>query len=201
MDRVTAVFSLSPFIGILACVFVHVLVARTAPKLPRLHGIAGGVLAGLGVVAGMAAIFAGRNAASMSAADRWGAAGVWTLAYLFLAYSYGFGFFNLGESARRVRLLIELHAAGEQGMTLGQVLTAYNARMIVEARLQRLLSAGQIVERGGRYFMKRPWMLRVAKILVLLKRLFLGRESEFDGKRTASCPPDGSGRGSLESRS
>lgn len=201
MDLVTAVFSLSPFIGILACVFVHVLVARTAPKLPRLHGIVGSILAGLGVVAGMAAIFAGRNAASMSAADRGGAAGVWTLTYLFLAYSYGFGFFNLGESARRVRLLIELHVAGDQGMTLEQILTAYNARMIVRARLQRLLSAGQIVERGGRYFIKRPWMLCVAKGLVLLKRLFLGRESEFGCKGTTACLPDRSGRDSVESRS
>ena len=74
------------------------------------------------------------------------------LTYLSLAYFYVFGFYNLGESARRIRLLIELRSAGDRGMTLDEILAVYNARMIVEARLQRLLSGGQVVEREGRYF-------------------------------------------------
>ena len=112
----------------------------------------------------------------------WEMAGVWVLAYLFLAYCYIIGFFNLGESARRIRLLIELHGAGKRGMTLDEILAAYNARMIVEARLGRLLTGGQILERGGRYVSKRSPMLYIAKMLVLLKILFLGVRSELGAR-------------------
>lgn len=179
MDLAAAVFVLCPFQGLLACVFVHVLVSRTAPTLPRLHVIVGSVLVGLSVVSGMVLSFAVRDASWMSAADQWGSATVWILTYLSLAYCYVIGFFYLGETARRIRLLIELHAAGERGMTLQEILATYHARMIVEARLHRLRSGGQIVERGGRYFVKTPLMLYLAKLLVLLKIVFLRSRSEF----------------------
>ena len=46
--------------------------------------------------------------------------------------------------------------------------------MIVEARLRRPLSAGQIVPRGGRYFSRRLAMLYIAKALQMLKVVLLG---------------------------
>ena len=87
------------------------------------------------------------------------------------------------ESARRIRLLVELQAAGERGLTLTQILAAYNARMIVDARLGRLLAGGQVVERDGRYFIGKPLMLYGAKALVLLKIAFLGAPDEFARRR------------------
>lgn len=138
--------------------------------MSRLSGIGLSVVGGLIVVLGI------------SPASGWDTTGVWLLTYLFLAYCYVIGFFNLGESARRIRLLIELHGAGARGMTLDEILAAYNARMIVEARLGRLLTGGQISERGGRYHSKRSAMLYVAKLLVLLKILLLGARSEFGAR-------------------
>lgn len=179
-------FALSPAIGLLVCVLVHVVVSRTLPTVPRPHAIVGSVLAGLGVMVGMAGALGETRAAGASASEAWGAVAVWILTYAGLAYCYVIGFFNLGESARRIRLLIELHAAGERGMTLDEVLTVYNARMIIEARLARLLSGDQIVVRGGRYILQHQLVLYVAKALVLMKLVVLGARSELEvGRRRA----------------
>jgi hypothetical protein len=85
---------------------------------------------------------------------------------------------NLGVTARRPRLLIELSEA-PAGLTYAQVLDRYNGRYQVEVRLERLLGSGQIVLRNGRYRIGKPVLLLVARIMVLLKRLLLGKSSEF----------------------
>lgn len=174
-----AALGLVPFAAMLACVVAHVLVSRTLPKLARRHGVILGALTGLTGLVGLAL---GLASLAVSPRDLAGLGVAWVLTYLALAYWYVFGFFNLGESARRIRLLVELRAAGERGLTLAEVLAAYNARMIVDARLRRLLAGGQVVERGGRYFIGNPLMLCSAKALVLLKLVFLGGPSEFTGR-------------------
>ena len=60
-----------------------------------------------------------------------------------------------------------------------EILAAYNAREILAARLGRLVTGGQVIERGGRYFTRPSPMLYIAKGLVLLKLLLLGTRSEF----------------------
>lgn len=183
MDPAAIVPLLAPLLGLLACVLLHVLVSRGAPSLPRPRVLAGSVLAGLAVVGAMALVFLGRSPAWTSPVDLLGSTAVWILAYLALAYCYVFGFYNLGESARRIRLLVELSGAGNKGLTLEELLAVYNARMIVEARLGRLLTGGQVVERGGRYFSKRSPMLYIAKTLSFMKVLFLGAPTEFGPRR------------------
>ena len=179
-----ATLGLVPFVALLACIVAHVLVSRALPELPRHHGLVLGALTGLAALAALALPPIGLAAAP---GDRVGLGVAWTLTYLSLVYWYVFGFFNLGESARRIRLLVELRAAGERGLTRAEILAAYNARMIVDARLGRLLAGGQVVERDGRYFTGKPLMLWGAKALVLLKLVFLGAPSEFarvrSGKR------------------
>jgi hypothetical protein len=174
--------ALAPALALLACVASHVAVSRAWPRLPRHHGAAGAALAGLAVLLVLATALPAGTAGVMARADRLGLALAWCLAYLALVYWYIFGFYNLGESARRIRLLIELEAAGERGLSRVELLAAYNARMIVEARLGRMLTSGQVVERDGRYVIGRPLMLYGAKALVLLKLAFLGARSEF-GRR------------------
>lgn len=179
MDLGIAMFLLSPFVGLLTCVVVHIVVSRASAAMPRVRAVICSILAGMSVVCGIGLIFVWRNAASAPATEPWGAAAVWVLTYLCLVYFYVFGFYNLSESARRIRLLIELYAAGNQGMTIEEILAAYNARMIVEIRVQRLLSGRQIVERGGRYFIGVPLMLYAAKLAAFVRALFLVGESEF----------------------
>jgi hypothetical protein len=175
-------FALSPLLGFVVCAASHVAVSRARPALPRHHGVLAGVVVGFGLVAGLAVVFAVRS--TLPATDRWGAAATWVVAYLALVYFYAFGVFNPGESARRVRL----RARGAAGMTLDEILATYNARMIVETRLERMLVAGEIVERGDRYVIGRSVMLSVAKFLVLLKLLFYGAPTEFGrAPRTSSA--------------
>ena len=153
-----SVLALVPVAGLVVCVVLHVLAARLAPaKLADLTiGVAGG---GLVVVQ-----LAWRTGQEASLA-------VWFTTYLLLAYCYVVGFFNLSESARRIRLLIELHEAPGHAMTLDEILTAYNARMVVEARLRRLVGAGFLVERGGRYWIGHRAGLWIARGLAALAPL------------------------------
>jgi hypothetical protein len=179
VDQFSILFAVTPFVGLLTCLVVHVLLSRAMPTLPRHRGLAASVLVGLVVVVGLAVAFTQQSTGRMLSADRWGAAGVWALTYLGLAYCYVFGLFNLGESARRIRLLVEVQERGERGMTLEEIQAVYNARVIVELRLQRLVAGGQITEHDGRYVSRRSSMLYVSKLLVVLKLILLGARSEF----------------------
>lgn len=98
--------------------------------------------------------------------------------YSCFSYCY-FGFVNMGETARRIRLLRELGDAPE-GLTEEQVLSRYNAGEIVDLRLARLLSNNQVILRDARYYVGSPAMLFISKILVLMKLVVLGKRSEHD---------------------
>ena len=169
-------FALSPLVGLGACVVAHVIVSRLAPAWPRARGVIVSVLAGGGVVLTLGWRFLG---ASAPAPAPGGYVLAWGLTYLALAYTYVFGFFNVSETARRLRLLVELLDAGPRGLSLDAILRAYNARMIVEARLRRLVAGGQLALADGRYVMRRSLGLSVAKLLVGIKLLLLRAPSEF----------------------
>jgi hypothetical protein len=179
------IFAITPIIGLSLCVFTHIAISRMMPMLSHLKGIISSFVIGLIAVLGLSLTFAVSRISLVSLGDAVGSSLVWIVSYVCLAYCYVIGFYNVGESARRVRILIELYSAGVKGMTLEEILAVYNARVIVAARLDRLLGSGQIVERDGRYFIGSPFMLYVSKILVLLKVVFLGAESEF-GSRVAN---------------
>lgn len=105
-------------------------------------------------------------------------AGANLVAYGALGYCY-FHFINLGETARRVRLLRDIYDS-DMGLTQKEILSKYNAQIIVEKRLSRLLDSHQIVERNGRYFIGKNTMLLITKIITAMKILVLGKRSEFD---------------------
>ena len=90
-----------------------------------------------------------------------------------------FHFINLGETARRIRILRELHEPPD-GLTLDGLLARYNAQEIIERRISRLIETHQIVLRDGRYFIGKPFVLWMARSLVVLKFILLGKHSEFD---------------------
>jgi hypothetical protein len=148
-------------------------VVRAAPARGIAPSIAAGFLAGLAGVAGGAAL-----SGAGTGADRVAGALADLLAYLCLSYCY-FNFLNLGITARRIRLLIELLEA-PNGLSWPEILERYNARTMVAARLGRLLAGGQVREAGGRYTIGTPLLLLVARTIILLKLLFLGKRSEFD---------------------
>lgn len=92
--------------------------------------------------------------------------------YAALGYCY-FHFINLGETARRIRLLRELAEGGPDGLSKEQLLAGYNAKGILAARLERLLNNSQIVEKDGRYYLGGRAVFGMARILLLMKRLLL----------------------------
>ncbi|MDP2168184.1 MAG: hypothetical protein Q8J64_07630 [Thermodesulfovibrionales bacterium] len=97
--------------------------------------------------------------------------------YSALGYGY-FHFINLGVTARRIRLLIEVKDSS--GLTLEELLSRYNAKEMVSNRLGRLLGSGQVALKDGRYFIGKPVMLLAANAMTALKLLVLGKKSEFD---------------------
>lgn len=97
--------------------------------------------------------------------------------YMCLSYTY-FTFINMGETARRIRLLRELGEA-PAGLSKEEILRRYNAQEIIDIRINRLMNNGQIILRDGRYYLGNPTMLFISRILVCMKVIILGRESEF----------------------
>ena len=97
--------------------------------------------------------------------------------YSALGYCY-FNFINLGETARRIRILRELFDS-ENGLALEEILQRYNAGEMVQRRVDRLINNGQVIEKNGKYYVGKPILLIIAKFIVVMKLLFIGKESEF----------------------
>lgn len=77
----------------------------------------------------------------------WNSALYALLAYALLAYSY-FHLFNMGETARRVRILIELREHGN--ISVEELKSFYDAVAILDRRIERLVALGQVRLEGGR---------------------------------------------------
>ena len=99
---------------------------------------------------------------------------------IYSCFSYGyFTFINMGETARRIRLLRELYEF-PSGLTKEQILKMYSAESIVNQRLERLLNNHQIVLRDGRYYVGKPLMLFISKAILFVKLVVFGKASEFN---------------------
>ena len=95
-----------------------------------------------------------------------------------LGYCY-FHFINLGETARRIRLLREIYDS-DVGLTTSELLKLYNAKEVLSYRIARLLKNKQIVLQDDRYLTGNPTILWIAKIIIFIKFVVLGKRSEFD---------------------
>lgn len=100
------------------------------------------------------------------------------LIYAAFCYVY-FHWNNMGETARRIRMLRELAAAPE-GLTFQDMVRRYSAREILERRLERLSAAGQISERDGRLVLTSTAILISARLVGLAKLVVFGGRSELD---------------------
>jgi len=105
---------------------------------------------------------------------------------IYLALSYcAYNFIQLGQTSIRIRLYSEI-AATPSGISAAEIQKEYDDTALMRARLRRLVESGDIIEKGGRFFIGRSRFLLVSHILFAAKRILLGRESEFhDSGRTA----------------
>jgi hypothetical protein len=98
--------------------------------------------------------------------------------YLCLSYNY-FHFINMGETARRIRIIREIYDS-PNGLSEGDILTRYNSEQMIELRIERLLSKKQVTLKNNYYFIDNSTMLVITKAMIFLKVLLLGKKSEFD---------------------
>ncbi len=166
----------NPVFGLAVNVCVQILSVRLISSLGLLKSVFLGFGAGMIYVSGSEFFIYSQSAGtSMSEFLPNVAANILTCGVL--GYCY-FHFINLGETGRRIRIVRELLSA--DGLTLEGLLKRYNTSDMVEIRLTRLLSSGQIVEQNGMLFIKSQFLLRASQIMVLMKKIILGKTSEFD---------------------
>lgn len=101
------------------------------------------------------------------------------IGFVALAYGY-FHFLNLGETARRVRIMREIADGPKEGLTLDEIVSRYSAKELIEKRLNRLLKTKQIVLRDGNYFIEDKTLLRISNLILLMKRIIIGKSLGFE---------------------
>lgn len=95
----------------------------------------------------------------------------------------GFGYFafvNLNATSIRIRILKEVLRAGS--LSRQDLEQRYDERGVIEARLERLVREGQLVEREGRYVGGVPFLLAIARVIEVMKLVVLGRGFDLGGR-------------------
>ncbi len=167
---------LSPIIGLVLNVLVQILIYRSFGRFGLLRSVFLGFFAGfvatlvVSVWVSHVFLLPSRDIVSFTVMD--------IMTYVSLGYCY-FHFINLGETARRIRIVREIKESGS-GLSMDEIIARYGARDIVDIRLGRLLKKGQIILRDGRYYIGRPSMLTMSRAIIFMKWLLLRKTSEFE---------------------
>ena len=136
----------------------------------------------LGFLVGLAIVFTIEIAHTLTSnspiSEVIGALALNTITYGALGYCY-FHFVNLGETARRVRIVREL-LDSKDGLSMSEIFEHYDASEIIRVRLQRLLKNKQITLRNDRYFITKSMLLYITKIIIMMKIALLRKTSEIN---------------------
>lgn len=162
---------ISPFVGLIVNAVLQVAGFRLFSSLTLLHSVFLGFACGLVVVIGVDWLWVRQEGLAVMAFIPVSLANV--LIYGALGYTY-FHFVNMGETARRIRIILELDDTSE-GLTSAEILNLYNAKSIVDVRINRLIQNKQVVVKNGRYCIGNPTMLMMAKTISFMKWLLLGQ--------------------------
>ncbi len=117
------------------------------------------------------------NSMSLVKGDFWGLLGFNLIISLALAYG-NFAFINLNIASIRIRLLKEI-LISDKGLMLDDILTIYNPDKIVNTRIERLISGGQLISKSGKCFVGAPFILLLANIMEVLKYIIMGHGSRL----------------------
>ena len=166
--------ALSPLAGLAVDAVACVLAYRLRPQRGLLSAEYVGLAAGAGSTALLFALLAPFLTGPRG--EALGRAFLALASFAALGYCH-FHFVNLGETARRIRLLRELKIAGG-ALSHAELVARYGAREVVERRLARLVGTGQIVRRGDRYYAAGSAVAAMAACMLRLKKLLLGRATE-----------------------
>ena len=169
--------ALSPVAGLAMNAISLIVLFRFRPATGLLRSEYAGFAAGAAVVV-LLNVLAAQYGPHRGSASLAGHGLITLMSYGALGYCH-FHFVNLGETARRIRLLRELYDAGGS-LLRKELLARYNAREVVERRIARLVNTGQMVHRGQRYYIGNSAVVTIARAMVGLKVLLLGKKSEYD---------------------
>ena len=125
--------AISPIIGLLLNAFVQVAGVRFIARLSLLKSLYLGFIAGFGVV--IIIEFACFWDPTSWAKDSFPYLVANLIIYSSLAYNY-FHFVNMGETARRIRIIRELYES-KGGLTMEEILERYNAKDMVRKRMDK----------------------------------------------------------------
>ena len=167
---------LTPIIGLTINVLVQILSFRYISNIRLLKSVFLGFA--IGFLSGFVLGFYVSFTLSTTAKDSIAIFITNLIVYSALGYCY-FHFLNLGETARRIRILREIHDSKE-GLSMDEILEKYNAKEIVERRINRLINNNQVIYKEGRYYVGSPIMILIAKIIVTMKLILLGKKSKFE---------------------
>jgi hypothetical protein len=92
-----------------------------------------------------------------------------------VAYAY-FHFFNMSETARRIRMLLQIRQTGPSGLRIRELEREYSPREMIETRLDRLMKMHQLVlNADGRYRLSGRVLLWAGRIMAGWRHLVLRR--------------------------
>jgi len=91
-----------------------------------------------------------------------------TLSALLLSHVY-FHIFNMSETARRIRILIEVT------LGMGIAFAGYDSLEMVRVRLERLKHLGQIESRGSKLRLRKTWFTHVCRLVRWHEKLLFPR--------------------------
>jgi hypothetical protein len=172
--------SLAPLVGLAVDVVAH-LAATWILRLPKLYprllvgaAAGGAVTLAIAVFAVCTLSLGMMDAAALVAFDG--------VTFAILSFGY-FNFVQLNISSLRVRIANEIHDS-PTGLDAAELMALYNARRVVDERLDRLARGNQIVERDGRYYHRKSLVYAIAVAMDLCKRVVLKRRvgEDFRGE-------------------
>jgi len=165
----------APVVALGVMALGHALLCRLRPDAAILNLLVLAGFIGLGalVVVELAAITAGQQLGSALLAMVLVDGPI----YACLAYGYA-NFVNLGHASVRIRIYRELLGAPE-GIEIAALRAEYDETGMLQARLRRMVEAGDLVLDGSLYRLRKPRLLAISKVIFGLKNLVLGLRSEF----------------------
>jgi len=90
------------------------------------------------------------------------------IVYTLLSYTY-FHFFNMSETARRIKILYEIYRAGS--LTKKEMASVYSASDMINIRLKRLVSMRQLKYTDGFFSLEKKTLYWAGLILVLWREI------------------------------
>ncbi len=161
---------LVPLLGLVVDMLAHAILARmlAGGAHVRIQFLSFGL--GMVVVASLLAVLLWQS--PLSPVDRIG----YLMLHLMVYFCMGFGLFNVinaNVSSLRVRMLKEYLSAEPRALTDAEMFARYPAAEILNARLERLVTGGQIRLQDGRYYPCEGGVALIAAFFSILRRILL----------------------------